>query len=136
MSSPAVATSGATHGVPAAERTPHPGPPDDTAPQPSGVGSARRSCGTGPAAAAGSGASLILQGHMAVLPGGVPACAGCQKMLMRPPGQHWLPGGLAGWAAVGGAGPDREYRLILGSSHRGHAGGLTVAVSPRPPGCR
>jgi len=55
-----------------------------------------------------------------------------QNVLMRLAGRHWLPGGpLAGrW---GRAGPRREHRLILGSSGRRHAGGLTVVVSPWRP---
>ena len=57
-----------------------------------------------------------------------------RNLLMRPAGQHGLPGGSAGWAG-GRAGPGREHRLTPGPSRRRRAGGLTVVVSPWPPGC-
>ena len=61
---------------------------------------------------------------LAVLPGCVLGGAGRQNVLVRLPGQHWLPGGPAGWAAVAGAGRGREHRLILGPRRRRHVSGL------------
>src|SRR6516162_7396453 len=131
---PAVVTSGAH---PRADQQPHAGPhlglPDDTAPQPSGLGSARRSRGDRPGCDSRLGAAWSSRPILAVLPGRVPAGVGWQNMLTRPAGQQslpggprWLGGGRRGWAGPRtSAHPGRQP-----SSSRGRAHGRYLAPPP------
>ena len=96
------------------------GRPDDTAPHPSGLGSARRSRGAGPVAMAGSGAALILQAR----PGGAARARagrhGYQNVLVR----------LAASIACPGAPlPGRGAGLVRAESI-GSSWGPAVVVTP------